>query len=133
MAKSCRWLQLSSAAHFRGQSGLAATGQGLLVRHAEIPYFYVAELGGFELYANRGRKRHGCQIRYPFSFFAMTQYQGSVCLPVYEANAGATDKTIEHYEPIFGKAEFLEFLRLAVLGDATEPQGRSWASSVWRL
>ena len=59
----------------------------------------------------------------PFSFFAMTQYQGAVCLPVYEANAGATGETIAHYEPIFGKAEFLEFLKLAVLGDATEGAG----------
>ena len=53
----------------------------------------------------------------------MTQYQGSVCLPIYEANPGATGKTIKHYEPIFGKAEFLEFLKLAVLGDATERAG----------
>ena len=107
-----------------GNQAWQRQGRAFSFAHAEIPYFYVAELGGFELYADRGRKAARMpNPAIPFSFFAMTQYQGSVCLPVYEANAGATDKTIEHYEPIFGKAEFLEFLRLAVLGDAPEPAG----------
>lgn len=104
-----------------GNQAWQRQGRAFSFAHAEIPYFYVAELGGFELDADRGRKAERMpNPAIPFSFFAMTQYQGSVCLPVYEANAGATCETIERYGPIFGKAEFLEFLKLAVLGDATE-------------
>lgn len=107
-----------------GNQAWQRQGRAFSFAHAEVPYFYVAELGGFELDADRGRKAERMpNPAIPFSFFTMTQYQGSVCLPVYEANSGATGNTIAHYEPIFGKAEFLEFLRLAVLGNATEPAG----------
>lgn len=104
-----------------GNQAWQRQGRAFSFAHAEVPYFYVAELGGFELDADRGRKAERMpNPAIPFSFFAITQYQGSVCLPVYEANAGATGETIERYRPIFGKAEFLEFLKLAVLGNATE-------------
>jgi hypothetical protein len=107
-----------------GNQAWQRQGRAFSFSHAKIPYFYVAELGGFELDADRGRKAERMpNPAIPFSFFAMTQYQGVVCLPVYEANAGATGDTVVHYEPIFGKAEFLEFLKLAVLGNATESAG----------
>lgn len=104
-----------------GNQAWQRQGRAFSFAHAKVPYFYVAELGGFELDADRGRKAERMpNPAIPFSFFAMTQYQGSVCLPVYEANPGATGETIERFGPIFGKDEFLEFLKLAVLGDATE-------------
>jgi hypothetical protein len=104
-----------------GNQAWQRQGRAFSFAHAKIPYFYVAELGGFELDAERGRKAERMpNPAIPFSFFTMTRYQGSVCLPVYEANSGATGEMIERFGSIFGKAEFLEFLRLAVLGDATE-------------
>jgi len=104
-----------------GNQAWQRQGRAFSFAHAEVPYFYVAELGGFELDADRGRKAERMpNPAIPFSFFAMTNYQGSVCLPVYEANAGATVKTIKRFGTIFGKDDFLEFLKLAVLGDATE-------------
>ncbi|WP_156790719.1 hypothetical protein, partial [Rhodobacter ferrooxidans] len=96
-------------------------GRAFSFAHADVPYFFVAELGGFELDADRGLKAERMpNPAIPFSFFAMTRYHGSVCLPVYEANAGATEETIQRFGPIFGKENFLEFLRLAVLGLPTE-------------
>lgn len=104
-----------------GNQAWQRQGRAFSFAHAEVPYFYVAELGGFELDADRGRKAERMpNPAIPFSFFAMTQYQGSVCLPVYEANAGATLDTIKRFGPIFGKEDFLEFLRLAVLGHPTD-------------
>jgi hypothetical protein len=103
-----------------GNQAWQRQGRAFSFAHARVPYFYVAELGGFELDADRGRKAERMpNPAIPFSFFAMTQYQGSVCLPVYEANAGATRETIERFGSIFGKDEFLEFLKLAVLGEST--------------
>lgn len=104
-----------------GNQAWQRQGRAFSFAHAGVPYFFVAELGGFELDADRGRKAERMpNPAIPFSFFAMTQYRGSVCLPVYEANAGATDETIDRFGPIFGKNEFLEFLKHAVLGLATE-------------
>lgn len=104
-----------------GNQAWQRQGRAFSFAHADVPYFYVAELGGFELGADRERKAERMpNPAIPFSFFAMTQYHGSVCLPVYEPNAGATGETIERFGPVFGKFEFLEFLKLAVLGDATQ-------------
>ena len=104
-----------------GNQAWQRQGRAFSFAHAEVPYFYVAELGGFELGADRDRKAARMpNPAVPFSFFSMTEYRGSVCLPVYVANAGATVETTERFDPIFGREEFLEFLKLAVLGYSTE-------------
>lgn len=104
-----------------GNQAWQRQGRAFSFAHAQVPYFYVAELGGFELDADRARKAERMpNPAIPFSFFAMTQYQGSVCLPVYEANAGASTATIKNFSPIFGKNEFLDFLKNAVLGKPTK-------------
>ena len=97
-------------------------GRALSFAHAGIPYFFVTELGGFELDANRERIAPRIpNPAAPFSFLTMTLYRGSICLPVYEPNAGAAPDMIERYGSIFGKDAFLEFLRCTVLdGDTVQ-------------
>ncbi len=95
-------------------------GRAFSFAHAGIPYFFVAELGGFELGADRERKASRMpNPAVPFSFLAMTLYHDSICLPVYEPNMGAAPETIRCYDSIFGRKEFIKFLRLAVLGGET--------------
>lgn len=109
-----------------GNQAWQRQGRAFSFAHAGVPYFYVAELGGFELSADRDRKAERMpNPAIPFSFFAMTEYQGSVCLPVYEANAGATKETAKRFGPIFGKNEFLEFMKLVVLGEAADEAASS--------
>lgn len=109
-------------------------GRAFSFAHAEIPYFFVTELGGFELAADRKRKAERMpNPAIPFSFYAITQYRGSVCLPVYEANSGARVETVERYGPIYGKAEFLDFLKLAVLGDAPVRAGEALGDKCFAL
>jgi hypothetical protein len=104
-----------------GNQAWQRNGRAFSFARAGIPYFFVAELGGFELTSERERKSERMpNPAVPFSFFSMTHYHRSVCLPVYEANPGARVETIERYSPIYGKVEFLEFLRLAILGGDTE-------------
>jgi hypothetical protein len=104
-----------------GNQAWQRQGRAFSFAHAQIPYFYVAELGGFELAADRERKAERLpNPAVPFSFLAMTRYQGSVCLPVYAANLGARAETAERYDPVCGTAEFLAFLKEAVLGEPTE-------------
>jgi len=101
-----------------GNQAWQRQGRAFSFAHAKIPYFYVAELGGFELSEGRERKAERMpNPAVPFSFYTITHYQGSVCLPVYEANPGARIETIEQYESIFGKASFLEFLKFILLGE----------------
>jgi len=104
-----------------GNQAWQRQGRAFSFAHAGIPYFYVTELGGFELGVDRARKAERMpNPAIPFSFYAITQYQGSVCLPVYEANSGARVETVERYGPIYGKVEFLDFLKLAILADAPD-------------
>lgn len=104
-----------------GNQAWQRQGRTFSFAHAKIPYFYVAELGGFELKSDRSRKAPRMpNPAVPFSFLAMTKYKNSVCLPVYEANAAATRTTKEQYNSIFGKTKFLEFLKFAILENSTE-------------
>ena len=92
-------------------------GRALSFALAGIPYFFVAELGGFELNANRVPKAPRMpNPAVPFSFLAMTLRHDSVCLPVYEANAGASLDTVERYSAAFGEKQLCQFLSFVVLG-----------------
>ena len=109
-----------------GNQAWQRQGRAFSFAHAGIPYFFVTELGGYELTASRDRKAERLpNPAIPFSFFAITHYQGAVCLPVYEANSGARVETVELYGPIYGKAEFLEFLQLALLDEPTGPAAQA--------
>jgi hypothetical protein len=101
-----------------GNNAWQRHGRAFSYCHAGIPYFYLAELGGFELTSERKRKAERWpNPAVPFSFFSMTHYQGSVCLPVYEANAGAKGETVSRYGPVFGKDDFLDYIRLALTNE----------------
>lgn len=103
-----------------GNQAWQRQGRAFSFAHAGIPYFYVAELGGFELDEERRRKAERMpNPAVPFSFLSMTEYQGSACLPVYGFNAGATDETIKRYKSVFGTNDFHAFLKHAVLGEST--------------
>ena len=102
-----------------GNNAWQRHGRAFSFAHAGIPYFYVAELGGYELTQDRERKAERWpNPAIPFSFFSMTHYQGSVCLPVYEPNSGARAETVSYYGPIFGKNDFLEYIRLVISNSA---------------
>lgn len=101
-----------------GNNAWQRQGRAFSYAHAGIPYFFLAELGGFELTADRTRKAERWpNPAVPFSFFSMTHYRGSVCLPVYEANSGARPETTALYSPIFGESDFLEYIRLVLSND----------------
>ena len=101
-----------------GNNAWQRQGRAFSFSHAGIPYFYLAELGGFELTSDRKRKAERWpNPAVPFSFFSMTHYQGTVCLPVYEANSGARTETTARYSPVFGKNDFLDYIRLALTNE----------------
>ena len=96
-------------------------GRALSFSYARIPYFFIAELGGFELDA--ARKRIAPRMpnpTVPFSLLAMTLHGGSICLPVYEQNVGATIETFNSYHSTFGRDDFLQFIKARLLGGSSE-------------
>jgi len=109
-----------------GNNAWQRQGRAFSFAHAGIPYFFLAELGGFELNADRQRRAERWpNPAVPFSFFSMTHYRGSVCLPVYEANSGARTQTTDIYSSVFGKIDFLEYIRLVLMDQpAAEPARR---------
>lgn len=104
-----------------GNQAWQRQGRAFSFAHAKIPYFYVAELGGFELGADRTLKAQRLpNPAVPFSFLTITAATGTTCLPVYEMNSGATLESAERYESIFGKADLLAFIAAALRGEPTE-------------
>ncbi|MCY1703925.1 hypothetical protein [Deinococcus sp. SL84] len=93
-------------------------GRAFSYAHAKIPYFFITELGGYELGSERERRAERVpNPAVPFSFIATTYQQGSVCLPVYEANAGTSLETFNYYKPAFGKEIFLDYIKAALLDE----------------
>lgn len=111
-----------------GNNAWQRQGRAFSFAHAGIPYFYLAELGGFELGSDRRPKAERWpNPAVPFSFFSMTHYRRSVCLPVYEANPGARTQTTSRYSSIFGKNDFLEYIRLALANELPTRPARELA------
>ncbi len=109
-----------------GNQAWQRQGRAFSFAHARIPFFYVAELGGFELGADRERRAERMpNPAIPFSFLTMTHYQQSVCLPVYQPNSGATPETVGRYGPFFGTSEFLSFVRASILDIDSAPPAQS--------
>lgn len=96
-------------------------GRAFSFAHSKIPFFYIAELGGYELTVDRKRKAKRLPNPVvPFSFFSMTHYGGSVCLPVYVPNPGASEDTISSYNPVFGIADFLDYIKNTITNNKTK-------------
>jgi hypothetical protein len=103
-----------------GNNAWQRHGRAFSFAHAGIPYFYLAELGGYELTSERGKKAERWpNPAVPFSFSSMTHYRRSTCLPVYEANSGARSETLTNYKSVFGKGDFLQYLRNTLLAEDT--------------
>lgn len=101
-----------------GNNAWQRNGRAFSFAHAGIPYFYLAELGGYELTVERSLKSERWpNPAVPFSYLSMTRDRGSICLPVYEANAGAKTETLTNYGQVFGRDDFVEYIRLVLVGD----------------
>jgi hypothetical protein len=117
-----------------GNQAWQRQGRAFSFAHAGVSYFYVAELGGFELDSDRDRKAERMpNPAIPFSFFCMTQEGSSVCMPVYEANSGASRETFEIYASVFGKEDFLKFIKEAILNLPTNESAQALAEKCIRL
>jgi len=104
-----------------GNQAWQRQGRAFSYAHAGIPFFYIAELGGFELSDQRDKKSERMpNPAIPFSFITATINQKSDCLPVYEANLGASNQTFERYAKVFGRVDFIHYIRAIMTGKPTK-------------
>jgi hypothetical protein len=88
---------------------------------ARIPFLYVAELGGYELGADRKRKAPRMpNPAVPFSYLSYSLEQHTCVLPVFVASPGADDASRRAHADVFAGAELTALTRAILTGEGPE-------------
>lgn len=99
-----------------GNQAWQRSGRGYSTGMSKVPYFYVAELGGYELDEKRNRKAARLpNPAVPFSYISYS-HDDNFVLPVYEKSAGCDDDNAELYKDVFSENE-LEKLTAKILSN----------------
>ena len=95
----------------------------------DIPYLYVAEIGGYELDSRRGTKSARMpNPAAPFSYLSYSLERGNIVLPVFTASPGSDESSRRAYSDAFGERELSELIRGLILGEPTDV----WTESLRR-
>lgn len=85
---------------------------------AQIPYLYVAELGGYELDSKRNRKTPRMpNPAVPFSYLSYSLEQETPVLPIFVTSPGADESSRKTYSDVFTDDELIALLRAILLGE----------------
>lgn len=85
---------------------------------ARIPYLYVAELGGFELDADRNRKAPRMpNPAVPFSYLSYSLEQNTPVLPVFVTSPGADEASRRAHADEFADGELKALIRAIIFND----------------
>lgn len=100
-----------------GNQAWQRNGRGYSYASAGIPYFFLADLGGYELGEERERKAERTpNPAVPFSYISFALQSKRVITPVYSVNIGASDETQKRFAAIDGYADFHQYLLAALQG-----------------
>lgn len=101
-----------------GNQAWQRSGRAYSYGQAGIPYFYIAELGGFELNNEREKKaERSPNPAVPFSYITYSKECNISTLPVFNASFGSTPSSQQIYREIFGGQEFLNLLKSIILNE----------------
>lgn len=104
-----------------GNQAWQRSGRAYSFGKAQIPYLYVAELGGYELGENRVRKAARMpNPAVPFSYASFSMTNETATLPVFVTAPGADQTSRDAYATVFGEADFLRFLRARILAQSDD-------------
>lgn len=104
-----------------GNQAWQRSGRAYSFGKAKVPYLYIAELGGFELDANRVRKAARLpNPAIPFSYVSYTLTSDNTTLPVFVTSPGANEASRTTYADVFSDGELLGMIRGVLLDDNTE-------------
>jgi len=103
-----------------GNNAWQRCGRAYSFAKAGIPYFYLTDIGGYELDGNRGQKfRRYPNPAVPFSFVALSHRAGVCALPVYACNPSADEAFRVHFASVFDEALLKRLLCSIVHGKST--------------
>jgi hypothetical protein len=117
-----------------GNQAWQRNGRALSFAYADVPYFYIAELSGYEL--NEKRERKAARMpnpAVPFSYLLLTEWSNSASIPVFIPSPGASSEAIQSHSPFYGGNDLLELVKRAILGESTEVQRKSLEEKVLSL
>ena len=94
-----------------GNQAWQRNGRALSFAHSKIPYFYMTELGGYELDGDRARKAERLpNPLIPFSYVTISLEKDTPVLPVYMPSAGTSETTNKKYQNIYGIRNLYEYI-----------------------
>jgi hypothetical protein len=107
-----------------GNNAWQRCGRAVAAALAKIPYLYYAELGGFELDADRKKKAPRLpNPLVPFGYLNLGRLTGTPILPCFTPSPSITKEYRELYKDCFGETEAVEFIRqLFTGGDIIPPR-----------
>jgi len=99
-----------------GNQAWQRNGRAYSFGMARLPYFYVADIGGFELNADRERKSTRLpNPAVPFSYLTLSNYLDTTVLPVFVPSPGASLRSRQVYSKIFGWQELTAIVEAIIL------------------
>jgi len=105
-----------SGALAAGNQAWQRNGRAYSFGLAHIPFLYVAELGGYELDAERVRRAARLpNPAVPFSYLSFTSSMDTPVLPVFVPNPGIDQEVRTYFESVIGEDELVEFIHIAIL------------------
>jgi hypothetical protein len=104
-----------------GNQAWQRNGRAFSFGFAGVPFLYVAELGGYELDANRKRKAARLpNPAVPFSYVLLSIAAKEPTFPVFLRSPGAHSAAVKLFEPVYGETELLELIRCCILSKSTK-------------
>jgi len=109
-----------------GNQAWQRNGRAYSFARARIPFAYIAEVGGYELDADRGRKSTRLpNPAVPFSYLSLSASTDSLVTQVILASPGADIGTVQLYKDVYGYETFLSLLLHLILGEPYEQDEQS--------
>ena len=104
-----------------GNQAWQRNGRALSFAYSKVPYFYITELGGFELDGDRDRKAERVpNPLIPFSYINVSLEMDTPVLPIYIPSPGTSPETQERYKSVFGMEDLRVYIRKTILSECTE-------------
>lgn len=104
-----------------GNQAWQRNGRALSFAYSKVPYFYITELGGFELDGDRDRKAERVpNPLIPFSYINVSLEMNTAVLPIYIPSPGASPETQNKYRAVFGMEDLRSYIKKSILQESTE-------------
>jgi hypothetical protein len=101
-----------------GNQAWQRSGRAYSFGLAGVPFLYVAEIGGYEIGADRQRKAPRFpNAAVPFSYLCYSTRMSAPVLAVFTPSPSADEASKSYYAAVLGESELLQVIRGVILGE----------------